>query len=61
MLVFRLVLMLLLVAAMLCFAMYIGTRQPVWRKRGLIILKWAVLAVLGFLAVLLLERLAVML
>ncbi len=58
MLIFRLVVGLLMVAAVLCFAMYIGTRQPVWRSRGLVIVKWTVLAALGFFAVLILERLA---
>jgi len=61
MLAFRLVVGLLLVAAVLCFAMYIGTRQPVWRQRGLVIVKWTVLAALAFFAVLILERLARML
>lgn len=61
MLVFRLVFGLLLVASVLCFAMYIGTREPVWRRRGLIIVKWTVLAALGFFAVLILERLALLL
>ena len=58
MLIFRLVFGLLLVAAVLCFAMYIGTRDVAWRRRGLVILKWAVLAGLAFFAVLLLEDLA---
>jgi hypothetical protein len=61
MLVFRLVFGLLLVAGLLCFAMYIGTNQLVWRRRGLLIVKWTVLAALGFFAVLILERLALML
>ncbi len=61
MLIFRLVFGLLLLAGILCFAMYIGTRQPVWRRRGIVIVKWTVLAALGFFAVLILERLAVML
>jgi hypothetical protein len=61
MLGFRLVVGLLLVAAVLCFAMYIGTRQLVWRRRGLVIVKWTVLAGLAFFAVLILERLARML
>jgi hypothetical protein len=61
MLLFRLVFGLLLVAGVLCFAMYIGTNQPVWRRRGLLIVKWTVLAALGFFAVLILERLALML
>jgi hypothetical protein len=37
--------------------MYIGTQQPVWKQRGLIVLKWTVLAGLGFFAVIALERL----
>ncbi len=59
--IFRLVFGLLLLAGILCFAMYIGTSQPVWRRRGLVIVKWTVLAAAGFFAVLILERLAVML
>ncbi len=61
MLLFRLVFGLLLVCGLLCFAMYIGTGQVVWRRRGLVIVKWTVLAAFGFFAVLILERLAVML
>ncbi len=58
MLIFRWIMGLLGVAAVLCFAMYIGTRQPVWRRRGVLIIKWSVIAALGFFAVLILERLA---
>jgi hypothetical protein len=61
MLVFRLVFGLLLLAGLLCFAMYIGTGQVVWRRRGIVIVKWTLLAALGFFAVLILERLALML
>ena len=61
MLVFRLVLGLLLVAGIVCFAMYAGTGAARWRTLGLRIVKWAVVAGLGFFAVLLLERLTVML
>lgn len=61
MVLFRLVFGLLLVAGLLCFALYIGTRQPVWRRRGIVIVKWTVLAACGFFAVLILERLAVLL
>jgi hypothetical protein len=61
MLMFRLVFGLLLVSGVLCFAMYIGTRQVVWRHRGIVIVKWTVLAGFGFFAVLILERLALML
>lgn len=60
MLVFRWIVLLLLVAGVLCFAMYIGTRDRRWRDRGLVIVKWTVLAALGFFAVLILERLALM-
>lgn len=58
MLVFRLVFGLLLVASLLCFAMALGTRQPVWRRRGLLLLKWTLIAAAGFFGVLILERLA---
>ena len=61
MLFFRLVFGLLLVATVLCFAAYIGTSQVVWRQRGVLILKWTLIAALGFFAVLILERLALML
>jgi len=58
MVVFRLVFGLLLVVSVLCFAMFVGTGQTVWRRRGLIVLKWTLLAAAGFFAVLILERLA---
>ena len=58
MLVFRLVFGLLLLASLLCFAMFIGTSDPAWRRRGLLLLKWTLLAALGFFGVLILERLA---
>ena len=61
MLIFRLVVGLLLFSGVLCFALYVGTRQPVWRQRGIVIIKWTVLAALAFFAVLILERLALML
>jgi len=61
MMIFRLVVGLLLFAGVLSFALYIATGQVVWRQRGLIIVKWTVLAGLGFFAVLILERLAMLL
>lgn len=61
MMFFRLVFGLLLLSGVLCFAMYIGTNQVVWRRRGVVIVKWTVLAALGFFAVLILERLALLL
>jgi hypothetical protein len=60
-LVFRLIFGLLLLAGLLSFALYIGTGQAVWRQRGMIIVKWTILAAFGFFAVLILERLALML
>ena len=61
MMLFRLVFGLLLVAGLLCFAVYIGTGQAVWRQRGMVIVRWTIVAALGFFAVLILERLAPML
>lgn len=61
MMLFRLVFGLLLLGALLCFALYIGTRQPLWRRRGQLLVKWTILAAFGFFGVLLLERLALML
>lgn len=61
MLIFRLVFGLMLLACVLCFGMYVGTRQPIWRMRGTLVLKWTMVAVAGFFAVLILERLALVL
>jgi hypothetical protein len=60
MLVFRWIILLLLVAGLVCFAMYVGTGQKRYRVFGIRIVKWTVIAGLGFFAVLILERLAVM-
>ncbi len=61
MLIFRWIVLLLLVAGLLCFAMYIGTGQAKFRVLGIRIVKWTVIAALGFFAVLLLERMAMVL
>ncbi len=61
MMIARLVFGLLLVAGILCFAMYVGTRDVRWRDRGVLVVKWAVIVLLGFFAVLILERLAMLL
>jgi hypothetical protein len=61
MLIARLVIGLLLFAAILCFAMSIATRQPRWRQLGIVIVKWTLVAGLGFFGVLFLERLVLML
>jgi len=58
MMIFRLVFGLLLVSGLLCFATYIATGNAVWRKRGIVVVKWTVIAGLGFFAVIALERLA---
>lgn len=57
MLLFRWAVLLLLIAAGVCFAFYVGTGQARYRAWGLVILKWTILAALGFFAVLVLERL----
>ncbi|MFG6465252.1 hypothetical protein [Roseateles sp. BYS87W] len=57
----RLVVGLLLFAAVVCFAMSIATGQARWRRLGLIIMKWTLLAGFAFFAVLILERLALLL
>ncbi len=61
MLIFRWIVLLLLVAGLLCFAMYVGTGQVRWRMMGLRVVKWTVIAGLGFFAVLILERIAMIL
>jgi hypothetical protein len=58
MMIFRLVFGLLLLAGLMCLATYVATKDPVWRRRGLVIVKWTILAGIGALAVVLLERLA---
>jgi len=61
MLIARALFGLLFVAAILCFAMYAGTGQRRWMLLGWRIVKWTLVAGLGFFAVLILERLALML
>jgi predicted signal transduction protein with EAL and GGDEF domain len=58
MLLFRWAILLLLLAAGVCFAFYAGTGQPRFKRVGLIILKWTVLAAFGFFAVLIFQRVA---
>lgn len=59
MLLFRWAIMLLLLAAGVSFAFYAGTGNPKYKRFGLVVLKWTLLAALGFFGVLFLERLAV--
>jgi hypothetical protein len=56
MLVLRLVFGLLLAAGLVSFAIYVATGNPVWRRRGIVIIKWTVIAGLGAAAVIVLER-----
>ena len=58
MLLFRGAMMLLLIAAGVSFAFYVGTGQARFKRFGLLVLKWTILAALGFFGVLILERLA---
>jgi hypothetical protein len=58
MLLFRWLIMMLLLAAAVCFAFYAGTGQPRFRRIGLLVLKWTLIAAFAFFAVLILERLA---
>ncbi len=56
MLLVRWVLMLLLLAAAVSFALYAGTGQAKYKKFGLVVLKWTLIAALGFFLVLALDR-----
>ena len=56
MLAFRWAILLLLLAAGVSFAFYAGTGQPRYKRFGLVILKWTLLAAFGFFAVLIAER-----
>jgi hypothetical protein len=58
MLVFRWAILLLLLAAGVSFAFYAGTGQARFKRFGLVVLKWTLLAAFGFFGVLILERLA---
>ena len=58
MLLIRTLLLLLLVAAGVSFPCFAFTGQPRFKRFGLVILKWTILAALGFFAVLIVQRLA---
>ncbi len=57
MLLFRWLLILLMLAAGACFALFAITGQPRFKRYGLLILKWTLVSDFGFFAVLTLERL----
>lgn len=56
MIVFRWIFPLLLLAAGVCFALYLGTGQARFKRLGLVIFKWTLIAAFGFFAVLIVDR-----
>jgi hypothetical protein len=58
MLHFRTAMLLLLLAAAVCFVFYAGTGQVRFKRYGLVTLKWTLIAAFAFFAILILERLA---
>lgn len=58
MLIFRWLVLMMLLGALVSFAVFALTGDQRYRQFGLFALKWAVLAGLGFFAVLVLERVA---
>jgi energy-converting hydrogenase Eha subunit A len=52
----RIAVILLLVTAAVLFLMYVTTGEPRYKRWGLAILKWTVIAALGFFAVLFVDR-----
>jgi hypothetical protein len=61
MLIFRWLFLLLLGAGVVSLAMYVSTGQKRFRVIGIRLVKWTVVAALAFFAVLILERLVVIL
>jgi hypothetical protein len=58
MLLFRVIVFFLLGGAALCFAFYLGTGKPHFRRWGIVTFKWTIIAGLAFFGVLILERIA---
>lgn len=58
MLLFRWAILVLLLAAGVLFAFYAATSQVRYKRFGLIILKWTLIAAFGFFAVLIFQRIA---
>ncbi len=56
MLLFRWLILMLLLAAVVSFSFFIATGQPRFKRYGLKILKWTLIAAFGFFAVLIMER-----
>jgi hypothetical protein len=58
MLIFRWLAMMFALGIIASFGLFIATGQERYKRIGLVLLKWIVLAGLGFFAVLILERVA---
>ena len=58
MLLFRWLIFFLLLSAGVSFGFYVATGQARFKRWGLIVLKWTLLAAAGFFLVLVLERIA---
>jgi hypothetical protein len=56
MLGFRIVFGLLLFSGLACFLMYALSGQAHWRRLGIVIVKWTLVAAAGFFAVLIVQR-----
>ena len=54
--IFRIVFIVLLLAAGVSFAFYVGTGQARFKRLGLVILKWTLIAAFVFFAVLIVDR-----
>jgi len=59
MVLFRWIVLLMLLVTVLNLAVYLITREPVWRQRAVTMLRWTVVVGLGFFALLILRRAAV--
>jgi hypothetical protein len=58
MLLFRWLILMLLLGVVVSFSFYAATGQPRFKRYGLLVLKWTLIAAFGFFAVLILERVA---
>jgi hypothetical protein len=58
MLLFRWLILMLLLGAVVSFTFFAATGQARYKRIGLVILKWTLIAAFGFFAVLILERVA---
>jgi hypothetical protein len=58
MLLFRWLILMLLLGAVVSFTFFVATGQARFKRYGLLIMKWTLIAAFGFFAVLILERIA---